>query len=118
MPNLLKEVKDDVDFVKSHTLQPKWYKFGKIFILLGVLAGYYALFGWRKTVIFLGVFLSLSLLLHMLYRVKTRKFTRSWLDFIVVEENGVPRAQRIGAFYYGAIIFNAIVGMLISQLFR
>jgi hypothetical protein len=118
MPNLLKEVKDDVDFVKSHTLQPKWYKFGKIFILLGVLAGYYALFGWRKTVIFLGVFLSLSLLLHMLYRVKTRKFTRSWLDFVVVEKDGQPKAQRIGAYYYLAIIFNAIVALVISQFYK
>lgn len=118
MPNLLKEVKDDVDFVKSHTLQPKWYKYGKIFILLGVLVGYYALFGLSKTAVFLGVFFLLSLLLHMLYRVKTHKFTRSWLDFVVVDEDGQPKAQRIGAFYYGAIICNAIVALVISQLFK
>lgn len=116
MPNLLQEVKEDVDFVKSHTLQPKWYKFGKIFILLGVLAGYYALFGWRKTVVFLGVFLLLSLVLHMLYRVKTHKFTRSWLDFVVVEEDGQPKAQRIGGYYYVAIVVNTVLAVAASQL--
>jgi hypothetical protein len=116
MPNLLKEVKDDVNFVKSHTLQPKRYKFGKIFILLGVLIGYYLLFGLAKTAIFLAVFLFLSLVLHMLYRVKTHKFTRSWLDFVVVEEDGQPKAQHIGAFYYVAIVINLGIAIFISQL--
>jgi hypothetical protein len=117
MPNLVKEVKDDVNFVKSHTLQPQWYKFGKIFILLGVLGAYYALFGWSKMLVFLGVFLLLSLLLHLLYRAGTHKFTRTWLDFVVVEEDGVPKAKRIGAFYYIAILLNALIALAVSLLF-
>jgi hypothetical protein len=117
MSKLLKEIQDDARFVRSHTLQPKWYKFGKIFIMLGVLGGYYALFGWRKAVIFLGVFLLLSLLLHLLYRAGTHKFTRTWLDFIVVEEDGVPKAKRIGAFYYSAIVVNALIALAVSLLF-
>jgi hypothetical protein len=116
MSKLLKEIQSDVRFVRSHTLQPKWYKFGKIFILLGVLGGYYALFGWRRMLIFLGVFLLLSLLLHLLYRAGTHKFTRTWLDFVVVEEEGVPRAKRIGAFYYIAILLNALIALAVSLL--
>ena len=116
MSKMLKEIQDDARFVRSHTLQPKWYKFGKIFILLGVLGGYSALFGWRKMLIFLGVFLLLSLLLHLLYRAGTRKFTRTWLDFVVVEEGGVPKAQRIGVFYYAAIMVNALIALGISLL--
>ena len=117
MPNLLKEARDDYNFVKSHTLQPKWYKFGKIFILLGVLGGYSALFGWRRMLIFLGIFLLLSLLLHLLYRAGTHKFTRTWLDFVVVDEGGKPKAKRIGAFYYAAIVINALIALAVSQLF-
>ena len=117
MPNLLKEIQSDVQFVRGHTLQPKWYKFGKIFILLGLLGGYTALFGWRRMLVFLGVFLLLSLLLHLLYRAGTHKFARSWLDFVVVEEDGVPKAQRIGAFYYIAILVNVLVALAVSLLF-
>ncbi len=116
MSKMLKEIQDDARFVRSHTLQPKWYKFGKIFILLGVLGGYSALFGWRRMLIFLGAFLLLSLLLHLLYRAGTHKFTRTWLDFVVVEEGGVPKAQRIGVFYYAAIMVNALIALGISLL--
>ena len=116
MSRLLKEVGEDVRFVKGHQLQPRWYKFGKIFILLGGLGGYWALFGLRKTAIFLGVFLVLSLLLHLLYRHQTHKFTRSWLDFIVVEEDEKAIPRRIGAFYYAAVAVNALVAILVSQL--
>jgi len=117
MSKLLREIQDDARFVRAHTLQPKWYKYGKIIILLGVLGGYYALFGGRKTAVFLGVFLLLSLLLHLLYRAGTHKFTRTWLDFVVVEEDGVPKAKRIGAFYYIAILVNALIAVAVSLLF-
>jgi hypothetical protein len=113
---LLKEIMVDVNFIKSHTLQPKWYKVVKIFILLGFIAGYYWLFGLVKTALFASVFLLLSLLLHMLYRVKTKKFQQTWLDFIVVEEGGEKRAQSIGKFYYSAIVMNAILAAVISQV--
>lgn len=111
MPGLMREIKDDVDFVKSHTLQPKWYKVLKVFILLGFLAGYYALFGLTKTLVFAAVFLLLSLLLHLLYRTKTHKMTQSWLDFVVVD--GKP--SRIGPHYYVAIVINALIAGAVSQ---
>lgn len=117
MPNLLLEIKDDLNFLKSHTMQPRWYKRLKVFILLGFLAGYYALFGFVKTVVFLAVFLFLMLLVHLVYRTKTKKFQKSWLDFIVVESGEGVKAKSIGKFYYAAILLNALCAVSISQLF-
>jgi len=113
---LLEEIRYDLRFIKSHTVQPKWYKVLKIFILVGFLAAYWYWFGFLKTVIFLAVFLFLSFLLHMLYRLKTHKYTQSWLDFVVVEENNEIKAKSIGKFYYSAIVFNAIIALIISQV--
>jgi hypothetical protein len=116
MSKLLDEIKYDANFVKSHTLQPKWYKILKVFILLGVLVGHYLLFGALKTVVFFATFLFLSFLVHMLYRVKTHRFKQSWLDFVVVEENGEVKAKSIGKFYYAAIVFNTVIALVISQV--
>jgi hypothetical protein len=117
MSKIIREIKDDLDFIKSHTLQPQWYKVLKIFILVGFLAGYYYLFGCTKTAIFLAVFMLLMLFVHIIYRIKTNKFQKSWLDFIVVESDGGVKAKSIGKFYYSAIILNALFSGLISQLF-
>lgn len=112
---LLAEIKHDLAFIKGHTLQPRWFKVLKIFILLGLLAGYAWVFGLPKTVVFLGVFLSLSLLLHLVYRAGTHKFTRAWLDFSVggVDQKGRPK--RIGIYYYPAILANAVLAFIASQ---
>jgi hypothetical protein len=113
---LLNEIKHDLSFIKSHTLQPPWYKLLKVFIILGFLAGYYFLFGTLKTVLFFVVFFSLALLVHFTYRIKTSRWTKSWLDFVVTEENGEIRAESIGKFYYLAIAVNAMLSLVISQL--
>ena len=47
MNKLIDEIKYDLNFIKSHTLQPKWFKILKLFILLGFLGGNIFLFGWR-----------------------------------------------------------------------
>ena len=117
MARLLKEIKEDLSFIKSHSLQPQWYKVLKIFIIAGFLAGYYFLFGFVKTVIFFAVFLSLSLLVHLVYRLKTNKWKQSWLDFVVVESDGGIKAKSIGKFYYSAIVLNTLLSMAISQMF-
>ena len=116
MMKVLEEIRYDLRFIKSHTVQPKWYKVLKVFILVGFLTAYWYWFGLLKTVIFLAVFFFLSFLLHMLYRLKTHKYTQSWLDFVVVEENNEIKAKSIGKFYYSAIVFNAIISFLISQV--
>jgi hypothetical protein len=116
MAKLLNEIKYDLNFIKSHTLQPQWYKILKLFILIGFLVGYCYLFGLVRTAIFTAAFFSLSLLVHLLYRIKTDKFQRSWLDFVVSEKNGEKRPTSIGMYYYTAVILNAILAVIISQL--
>jgi hypothetical protein len=116
MSKLLDEIKIDLNFIKGHTLQPQWFKVLKIFILLGVCVGYLRLFGLAKTVTFFGLFFFLMLVVHMVYRVKTNTWKKGWLDFRVVEENGVPRAKSIGKYYYTAGILGAILSFAISQM--
>ncbi len=41
----------------------------------------------------------------MLYRVKTKKYTQSWLDFVIYEENGEMSYKHIGGYYYGMISY-------------
>ncbi len=115
MTKLIREIKHDLSFIKSHTLQPQWYKVLKVFILLAFLVGYCALFGLLKTLVFLAVFFLLSFAVHMIYRVKTERWTTSWLDFVVIEENGERRPRSIGKFYYSAVVCNALLALVISQ---
>jgi dolichol kinase len=118
MSKLLAELKYDLSFIKSHTLQPRWFKVLKVFILLGFLWGYNFLFGWGKTIIFSISFFGLMLIVHFLYRAKTKRFSQSWLDFIVYEEDGEKKYKRIGAFYYGTILVSAVFALGISQLWE
>jgi hypothetical protein len=116
MPKLLDEIKYDLSFIKSHTLQPQWWKVLKVFIILGFLFGYYLLFGLLKMLLFFAVFIFLSFLVHLIYRVKTNKWTRSWLDFVVIEEDGEIKPESIGIFYYLTIFFISILSLVISQV--
>ena len=70
MSNLLEEIKLDVNFVKSHSLQPKWYKVLKVVMLAGFVVGYGYLFGLARTAVFLVSFLLLSLAVHLTYRAR------------------------------------------------
>lgn len=116
MAKLVEEIKVDANFVKSHTLQPKWFKALKTIALVLFFAGYTYFFGLIRTIIFFAVFFLLSFLVHMTYRIKTSKYTQSWLDFIVVEENGERKAKSIGKFYYSAIAINFLLALAVSQL--
>ena len=116
MRNLLDEIKYDLNFLKSHTLQPKWFKILKVFILIGFSVGHYFLFGLTATILFLVTFISLMLVVHFTYRVKTNQFTTNWLDFIVIGDSGERKIKRIGKYYYPAIILNAIISFIVSQV--
>jgi hypothetical protein len=116
MSKLLEEIKVDLNFIKGHTLQPQWFKVLKVFILLAVCVGYYRWFGLIKTVAFFAIFFSLMLVVHLVYRVKTDTWQKSWLDFRVVEENGEIRAKSIGKYYYMAGISGAILSFAIGQM--
>ena len=117
MKNLLDEFAYDADFLIGHKLQPAWFKVVKVFILTAVIAGFVFFFGWKQAAVFAAVFLILMLIVHMVYRAGTRKFTRNWLDFIVV---GVPEKKikpGIGLAYYASIVINATIAFLLSRLF-
>ena len=116
MIKLINEIKYDLNFIRTHTLQPQWYKVFKVFMILAFIIGYYFVFGLLKTIIFFTLFFFLSFIVHMVYRVKTNRFSRSWLDFVVVEEENQIRAESIGRFYYMTIILNIIISLLISQV--
>jgi len=116
MTKLVDEIKVDLSFIKSHSLQPKWYKVLKVFILVGFLVGYYLLFGFAKTALFFASFIALSAVVHLIYRAKTKRWTSSWLDFVVVEEENQVTAKSIGKFYYSAVVVNAILSLVISQV--
>lgn len=116
MKNIISEIKYDISFIRSHTLQPKWFKVLKIFLLLGFLGGYAFLFGWGKMFDFLVNFMVLGAILHFVYRKQTKRWKESWLDFIVYEEDGEMKYKRIGKYYYSAIIVNAILSFLFSQI--
>ncbi len=64
----------------------------------------------------LAAFLLLSLGLHLLYRAGTHGWKRSWLDFVVAAQDGVMRPQRIGLYYYSAIVLNAALSVVASQV--
>jgi hypothetical protein len=115
MKKILSEIKYDAEFIRGHTLQPHWYKVLKVFLLVGLLGGYYFLFGGWKTLIFCGVFFGLSTVLHMVYRIKTQKYTRSWLDFIVHEDtHGELSYERIGIYYYLVVSLNFVLAVILS----
>ncbi len=116
MKRILNEIGYDAKFIQGHTLQPHWYKILKVFLLTGLIVGYYLIFGEIRTVVFFGCFFGLSLVVHMVYRMKTNKFTQSWLDFRVSENNGQLEYQRIGIYYYLAEAINGVISLLISQL--
>lgn len=116
MSNPFKEIRDDANFIKSHTLQPQWYKILKVFLILGYLGAHLFFYGSRKTLIFSGLFFILSILVHMLYRIKTEKFTISWLDFNVTEKNGQLEYERIGIYYYSFILFNIVLSLIIAHM--
>jgi len=114
--NLLDEIQYDLKFLKLHTLQPRWYKIAKVFILFGFLVGYALLFGLQKTLLFLAFFVILCAVMHMVYRIKTHKYTQSWLDFVIYQEQGETKMKRIGKFYYPAILVIALISVIVSQL--
>jgi hypothetical protein len=118
MKKIIDGIKYDLGFLKTHTLQPKWFKRLKIFLLIGVLVSYSILIGFEEMVVFFITLVFLMLVVHMIYRINTDKFTKNWLDFNVVIEDGEYRYKKrsIGKFYYPMIIINTAISVIVSQL--
>ena len=116
MEKILDEIKYDLEFLHSHTLQPKWFKVLKVFILLGAFVGYYFFFGLPATILFIVTFITLMLVVHFTYRKKTKKYTTSWLDFVVTEECRDTEPKRIGKYYYPAVAVSTVISVIVSQV--
>jgi hypothetical protein len=106
----------DLRFVRGHRLQPGWYKVAKVAVLVAAVIAYLLVFGPIKTAVFAVVFLALSLVVHLIYRAGTGRFTRTWLDFRVQEQNGRMVPVGIGRVYYSAVAANAAIAVAASQL--
>ncbi len=115
MAKITDEIKYDLKFLKSHTLQPRWWKIAKVFFLAAVLLGFYLIFGLTRTALFFGCFVLLSLVMHFTYRFKTQKYTRDWLDF-KVQEDKTGKPARIGKYYYPAVILIFLLSAVFSLI--
>lgn len=98
------EINTDIEFIKNHTLQPKWWKKLKVFVLLGMILSIYWMFGLSKTILWFSIVITLGFIVHMTYRTKTQVYTKSWMDFHVKEVNGELVYGRIGLRYYFLVI--------------
>ena len=116
MRKIIQEIINDAKFIKDHELQPGWYKILKVFLIAGLIVGHFLLYGLVKTLVFFSCFFTLSLVVHIIYRINTHKFTQSWLDFIVELEDGISKPKRIGIYYYLAVVINGIISFVVSQL--
>lgn len=98
-----KAIQTDIHFISKHTLQPKWWKIAKVFLLIAILVALSFIFGAVKTAIWLGIVILLSLIVHFTYRIKTQTYTKSWMDFRVKEIEGKLVYERIGLLYYSLV---------------
>jgi hypothetical protein len=110
----LKDLKKDIEFIKGHRLQPAWFKIMKIFVLAGIITVYVLLLGPLKTIVWLIVFLGLAAIVHFSYRAGTRVFTRSWLDFQVVEKKTGREFKRIGPYYYIFVLTSFAIATVVA----
>jgi len=101
---IIKEIKKDINFIKKHNLQPAWWKITKIFVLLGSLITIFYIFGILKTMIWFSIVIILGVIIHFIYRIKTHAYTRSWMDFKVMEKEGKLTYGRIGFLYYTLVV--------------
>jgi hypothetical protein len=109
---IIKEIKNDINFLKKHTLQPAWWKITKIFVLLGSLIIIFFIFGILKTIIWFSIVLILGVIIHFVYRIKTHTYTKSWMDFKVIEKEGKLTYGRIGFFYYTLVVIMFLIATI------
>jgi uncharacterized membrane protein HdeD (DUF308 family) len=117
MKNIWEGIISDAKYIRDHELQPKWYKIFKTFLVLVGAYAFFQVFGGRKTLVFLGCFFTLGLVLHLVYRINTRQFTQTWLDFVIEDVDGELKTKPIGIYYYLAILVNLILSFLASYYF-
>ena len=111
---IVEEIVYDLKFIKRHTLQPKWYKYLKIFLLITGAILYYHFRGIANACQFFLCLIVLMTIVHFVYRGKTKRYTKSWLDFRVEHENGARKYHYIGIYYYLTILIACTLSYVID----
>ena len=109
------EIKTDVEFLKKHDLQPKWWKLGKIFVLAGIVAALVVVFDWMSALVWFGTVLVCMGGVHFMYRIKTKKYTAAWADFRV---DPGDRRRRFGMLYYPLVAGSFTLAFVVMMLVR
>jgi hypothetical protein len=113
-----KEIKKDFDFLKKHTLQPAWWKITKVFILFSAILTIWKIFGVLKTAIWSSIIVLMALVVHIIYRIKTHTYKKSWMDFKVKEIDSKLIYERIGLLYYSLVVFIFLIATITIILLR
>lgn len=114
---LIEGIKTDIEFLREHTLQPRWFKRAKVLILLVSILLVYFIFGFYKTVVWISIFLVFGVIVHLTYRINTHAYTRSWMDFEVGEVDGKRTYGRLGLFYYSFVVLIFLIATAVILLF-
>lgn len=109
------EVKTDIDFLKKHDLQPAWWKFGKIFVLAGIVTATVVIFNWKSALVWFGTVLVFMAGVHFMYRGKTKKYTVAWADFRV---DPADTRRKFGLLYYPLVAVGFTLGFVVMLLTR
>ena len=112
---LKNEIRIDIDFLKRHDLQPKWWKFGKILLLAGIIAALVLIWGWRSALIWLATMLVCMGIVHFMYRGKTKKYTVGWADFRV---DPADKRRKFGTLYYPLVVVSFALATAVMLLTR
>jgi hypothetical protein len=109
------EIKTDVEFLKKHDLQPKWWKIIKVFVLAGIVAALVVVFDWMAALLWFGTVLVCMGGVHFMYRIKTKKYTAAWADFRVDPKD---KKRKFGLLYYPLVAGSFALAFVVMMLVR
>jgi cytochrome c biogenesis factor len=70
------------------------------------------IFGILKTIIWFSIVLILGAIIHFIYRIKTHTYTKSWMDFKVIEKEGKLTYGRISFLYYTLVVIIFLIATI------
>lgn len=116
MSKVIREIVDDLSFIRSHPLEPHRSMVFKIFMIPGFLAGFCFLFGMIKTILFLITFLILKLGGSHGLSGESQDVEAQLARSVLPEEDGEPKATGIGKFCYTVVVVNLLISPAINRL--
>jgi hypothetical protein len=70
------------------------------------------IFGILKTIIWFSIVLILGVIIHFIHRIKTHTYTKSWMDFKVIEKEGKLTYGRISFLYYTLVVIIFLIATI------